>query len=182
MFAGRVIYGFHVLESMVALAFFIPVLMATGGNVGTQSLALSVRSMATEKLNRSNIIHYTIGETLAGLQIGVICGLIVSLISYFWQNNIQLSMAVGFSMCFSLMIASLIGVLVPLTFRILNIDPAVASGPFITTIVDISTLVIYFLFNLFYRHTFTGCISIRSVNMNDIEKIREMLATNDMRN
>ncbi|MGI6424383.1 MAG: magnesium transporter [Tepidanaerobacteraceae bacterium] len=151
MFAGRVIYGFsHVLESMVALAFFIPVLMATGGNIGTQSLALSVRSMATEKLNRSNIIHYTIGETLAGLQIGVICGLIVSLISYFWQNNIQLSMAVGFSMCFSLMIASLIGVLVPLTFRILNIDPAVASGPFITTIVDISTLVIYFSLSIYF--------------------------------
>jgi magnesium transporter len=59
-------------------------------------------------------------------------------------------MAVGFSMCFSLMIASLIGVLVPLTFRILNIDPAVASGPFITTIVDISTLVIYFSLSIYF--------------------------------
>lgn len=145
MFSGKVIDGFsHVLESMVALAFFIPVLMATGGNVGTQSLALTVRSMATEKLSRKNVLIFILGETLAGLQLGIICGGIVSVLAYLWQSNIQLSMAVGLSMGISLILASLIGVLVPLIFRIFDIDPAVASGPFITTLVDISTLAIYF--------------------------------------
>ncbi|NLZ53073.1 MAG: magnesium transporter [Thermoanaerobacteraceae bacterium] len=145
MLSGTVIDGFsHVLESMVTVAFFIPVLMATGGNVGTQSLALAVRSMATEKLTRKNVLRFIAGETLAGLQLGVICGVIVSILAYVWQNNAQLSMAVGLSMGASLILASLIGVLVPLIFRFFNIDPAVASGPFITTIVDISTLVIYF--------------------------------------
>jgi magnesium transporter len=150
MLSGKVIDGFsHVLESMVAVAFFIPVLMATGGNVGTQSLALSVRSMATEKLSKKNILHYVIGETLAGLQLGFICGVVVSSMAYLWQENIQISMAVGLSMGISLILASLIGVLVPLIFRLLYIDPAVASGPFITTLVDISTLSIYFTLSIY---------------------------------
>lgn len=145
LLSGKVIDGFsHVLESVVALAFFIPVLMATGGNVGTQSLALAVRSMATEKLTRKNVLSFIVGETLAGLQLGIICGAIVSILAFAWQKNPQLSIAVGLSMGLSLILASLIGILVPLIFRILNIDPAVASGPFITTIVDISTLAIYF--------------------------------------
>jgi len=145
MLSGTVIDGFsNVLESMVTLAFFIPVLMATGGNVGTQSLALAVRSLATEKLSRKNLFRFILGETLAGLQLGIICGGIITLLAYFWQNNVQLSIAVGLSMCTSLLLASLIGVLVPLLFKLINIDPAVASGPFITTIVDISTLTVYF--------------------------------------
>ncbi len=145
MLSSKVIDGFsHVLESMVAVAFFIPVLMATGGNVGTQSLALAVRSMATEKLTRKNVLSFIVGETLAGLQLGIICGAIVSILAFAWQKNPQLSIAVGLSMGISLVIASLIGILVPVIFRVFNIDPAVASGPFITTIVDISTLAIYF--------------------------------------
>ena len=84
------------------------------------------------------------GETLAGLQLGIICGAIVSILAFAWQKNPQLSIAVGLSMGISLVIASLIGILVPVIFRVFNIDPAVASGPFITTIVDISTLAIYF--------------------------------------
>ncbi|HHV18385.1 MAG TPA: magnesium transporter [Thermoanaerobacterales bacterium] len=151
MLAGKVIHGYsHVLESVVAVAFFIPVLMATGGNIGTQSLALSVRGMATEELSRKNILQFIIGETLAGLQLGIICGSIVSVIAYIWQNNAQLSIAVGLSMSISLMLASLMGVLVPLIFHIFNIDPAVASGPFITTLVDITTLIIYFTFSLYF--------------------------------
>jgi len=145
MLSGSVIDSFsHVLESMVTLSFFIPVLMATGGNVGTQSLALAVRGIATEKLSRKNLFKFILGETLAGLQLGVICGGIVALLAYLWQNNPQLSMAVGLSMGISLILASLIGVLVPLLLRLLHVDPAVASGPFITTIVDISTLAVYF--------------------------------------
>lgn len=149
--AGKVIDGYsHVLESMVAVAFFIPAFMATGGNIGTQSLALAVRGLATEELSRKNILRFTMGETLAGLQLGIICGIVVSVLAYVWQENAQLSVAVGLSMCISLMLASLIGVLVPLIFHILDIDPAVASGPFITTLVDITTLIIYFTFSLYF--------------------------------
>ncbi len=151
MLSGKVIDGFsHVLESVVAVAFFIPVLMATGGNIGTQSLALAVRGIATEELNRKSIFQFIIGETLAGLQLGIICGTLISIISYIWQKNAQLSLAVGFSMCISLMLAALIGVLIPLIFNMFNIDPAVASGPFITTVVDITTLVVYFTFAIYF--------------------------------
>ncbi|MDD4568551.1 MAG: magnesium transporter [Tepidanaerobacteraceae bacterium] len=151
MIAGKVIDNYsHALESVVSLAFFIPVLMATGGNIGTQSLALSVRGMATEELGRKNTIQFIIGETLAGLQLGIICGAITSAIAFLWQKDVELSMALGLSMCISLMLAALIGVLVPMILHLLNIDPAVASGPFITTLIDISTLVIYFTFAFYF--------------------------------
>ena len=151
MLAGKVIDGYsHVLESVVAVAFFIPVLMATGGHIGTQSLALTVRGMATEELSQKNILPFLLGETLAGLQLGIICGTVIAILAYIWQKNVQLSAAVGLSMAIALMISALIGVLVPLIFHLLNIDSAVASGPFITTVVDISTLIIYFTFSVYF--------------------------------
>ncbi len=145
MISGKVIDGYSsVIQSVVAVAFFIPVLMATGGNIGTQSLALTVRGIATEELNKKNLFKFILGETLAGLQLGIICGAIISLVAYTWQQDIKLSAAVGLAMCFSLTVASLVGVLIPLLFNLMSIDPAVASGPFITTVVDIITLLIYF--------------------------------------
>jgi len=143
--AGGVIDGHsHLLESMVTLTFFIPVLMATGGNVGTQSLALSVRGLATGEISRENVLHFLGGETLAGLQVGAICGFIILVLTYLWQKDIKLGLVVGFSMIIALMFAAFLGVLVPLIFDLFRIDPAVASGPFITTIIDISTLLISF--------------------------------------
>ena len=87
MLAVKVIDGYsHVLESVVAVAFFIPVLMATGGNIGTQSLALTVRGMATEELSQKNILPFLLGETLAGLQLGIICGTVIAILAYIWQK------------------------------------------------------------------------------------------------
>jgi len=151
MLSGKVIDGYsRALESVVAIAFFIPMLMATGGNVGTQSLALSVRGLATEELSKKNVWQFILGETLAGLQLGIICGLVVSIMAFVWQKNAELSMALGLSMGVSLMLASLIGVLLPLTLNLLKVDPAVASGPFVTTLIDITTLIIYFTFSRYF--------------------------------
>lgn len=165
--AGVVIDRYsHVLQSVVSLAFFIPVLMATGGNIGTQSLALAVRGLATGEVSEKNLFHFIGGETLAGLQVGIICGFITGTIAYIWQNNVYLSMVVGLSMGMALMLSALIGVLVPLIFNFMKIDPAVASGPFITTVVDISTLLIYF------------SLSVHFLNVISASKIHMILAWN----
>ena len=143
--AGNVIKGYSsTLEAVIALAFFIPVLMATGGNVGTQSLALAVRGLATEQLTRDNIIRNLIHETFAGLIAGIVCGGILAGIAFFWQGNPYIGVTVGVAMVIGLTVSALVGMLIPILLNIFNIDPAIASGPLITTVVDIITLVIYF--------------------------------------
>jgi magnesium transporter len=145
-----------ILQSVVAVAFFIPVLMATGGNVGTQSLALAVRGIATGDLNTKNLTAFIKEETLAGLNVGIICGLVLAVVAFIWQKNIHLSMSVGISMGIALMFSAFIGILIPVLFNFLKIDPAVASGPFITTVVDVCTLVIYFTFSMAFLSRFSG--------------------------
>ncbi|WP_422443590.1 magnesium transporter [Thermoanaerobacterium sp. DL9XJH110] len=151
LLSGFVIDGYSsILQSVVAVAFFIPVLMATGGNVGTQSLALAVRGLATGELNRKNILKFMGGETLAGLIVGVICGSILATAAFVWQKNLLLGLAVGTSMGIALMFSAFTGIFIPLLFNIFKIDPAVASGPFITTVVDVCTLIIYFTFSMLF--------------------------------
>lgn len=147
LLSGAVIKGYSaVLESVVVVAFFIPVLMATAGNVGTQSLALSVRGLATGEISVKNVIRFLIGEALAGIFVGMSCGAIIAAVAVLWQRNLRLSLVVGFSMGIAIMIAAALGVLIPLIFYEMKVDPAVASGPFITTLIDVTTLLIYFAF------------------------------------
>lgn len=151
----------NILETVVQVAFFIPVLMATGGNMGTQSLALSVRGIATGEVNKKNVLGFVKDETLAGLQVGIICGLLLAVIAFIWQKNLQLSLVLSLSMGIALMFSAFIGVLVPVLFNLLKIDPAVASGPFITTIVDACTLLIYFKFvSCFLKQFSAGTVSV----------------------
>ena len=145
LLAGNVIKGYSsTLEDVIALAFFIPVLMATGGNVGTQSLALAVRGLATEQLTQDNIIRNLINETLAGLIVGIFCGGLLAIIALFWQGNPYIGITIGAAMVIGLALSALIGMLIPIILNLLHIDPAIASGPLITTVVDIITLAIYF--------------------------------------
>ncbi|KXG78582.1 Magnesium transporter MgtE [Fervidicola ferrireducens] len=143
--SGVVIDGYSaVLESVMAVAFFIPVLMATAGNVGTQSLALSVRGLATGEISIKNVMRFLIGETFAGMFVGISCGAIIAAVAALWQKDFHLSLVVGASMSIAIVISAFIGVLIPLIFYKMKVDPAVASGPFITTIIDVTALLIYF--------------------------------------
>ena len=145
MLAGNVIEGYSsTLEAVISLAFFIPVLMASGGNVGTQSLALAVRGLATEQLTRDNIIRNLIHETFAGLIAGIVCGGLLAALAFYWQGNPYIGVTVGVAMVVSLALSALIGMLIPIILNLFHIDPAIASGPLITTVVDIITLAVYF--------------------------------------
>lgn len=145
LISGSVIKNFETsLQTVVALAFFIPVLMDMGGNVGTQSLTIVVRGLSTGDLEFSDFWNHLWREIKVGLILALIIGVAITSIAYIWQGNSMIGMIVGMSMFSTLLMAVLVGTSIPFIMELLGADPAVASGPFITTIVDISGLFIYF--------------------------------------
>ena len=125
------------------IAAFMPLLAGLGGNIGTQSITLMVRGMSTGQVTLSSGWHYLIKETLTGLSIGLIFGLIVMSVTWGWKNHIQLGMIVGLAMSLNMTIATFIGTCTPLILKKLNFDPAVASGPVIATTIDVIGLALY---------------------------------------
>ncbi|WP_456275742.1 magnesium transporter [Bacillus sp. AK128] len=153
--SGSIISGFEdTLEKVVALAFFMPMIAGMTGNTGTQSLAVVVRGLASREINKNIVRKVILRELGVGLLIGVICSVLISVIAYVWQDgDMVLSLVVGSSLFLTLVIGTLSGTIIPLILYRLNIDPAVASGPLITTINDIFSLVTYFgLATLFIRY------------------------------
>lgn len=145
LLSGSVIKNFEEsLQVVVALAFFIPVLMDMGGNVGTQSLTVVVRGLATGELHFANFWRHLWQEVKVGFVMAVILGSMLSLIAFFWQGNPLLGLIVGGSMFMTLLTAVTAGTSIPFIMEAFGADPAVAAGPFITTLIDISGLFIYF--------------------------------------
>ncbi|QNB46126.1 magnesium transporter [Thermanaerosceptrum fracticalcis] len=142
--SGRVLSGFsEQIDAVVALAFFIPLLTGMGGNVGTQSSTVTVRGIATGQIKEDQIFTVVLRESLVGAAIGSILGLIVGVIASVWQQKPMLGIVVGLAMLGNMLTAATMGTLVPLIFRRIGIDPAVASAPFISTAIDITGLLIY---------------------------------------
>ncbi|MFW6006447.1 MAG: magnesium transporter [Halanaerobiales bacterium] len=145
LMASSVIQRFEAsLKSVVALVFFIPVLMNMGGNVGIQSLTVMVRGLAIEGIDFSNFWRHLLQEIKAGLLIALIIALLLFGVIFLWQNQIALGLIVAIAMFTTILTAIGVGVFVPFIMQILGADPAMASGPFITTIVDVTGLYIYF--------------------------------------
>lgn len=145
LFSGSIISRFEdTLQAVVALTFFMPLIAGMTGNTGTQSLSVVVRGLASQKLDFKQTIKLIIRELWVGIIIGVICSVLILLIAYVWQGNFILGIVVGGSLLMTLIIGTLAGTIIPLVLYRLNIDPAVASGPLITTINDILSLLIYF--------------------------------------
>ncbi|HOA90348.1 MAG: magnesium transporter [Bacillota bacterium] len=134
----------NVLASVVALSFFIPLLIDTGGNAGTQSAAITIRALATGELKEQDRLEVVGKEVVSSLILGLMVGVVGGFLSYFICGDPSISLAVGVSMVAVVLLASVTGTVLPIIAVALNIDPAVMSGPFITTIVDITGLVTYF--------------------------------------
>ncbi|MGX4592949.1 magnesium transporter [Leuconostoc sp. JNUCC 76] len=136
------------------LAVFISLITGTAGNAGTQALALAVRRLAVGSSNSA--VKNFLSEIFAGFLVGTATGFSVFLIVTFWKHNYQLGFAVGIAMAVAIMVANLAGYLIPELIDKLGMDPAVASGPFITTLSDLTSVLIYFnIAQLFISH-FTG--------------------------
>ena len=143
--SGSVIGGYEsTLEAIVILAVFIPVIMDMGGNVGTQSSTIFVRGLATGEIDLAEAWPYFFREIRIGVTLGLICGVLISGAAFLWQGNPYLGAVVGVSMLGTITVAALIGTLVPLLCSKINVDPAITAGPFVTTIKDVTGLMIYF--------------------------------------
>lgn len=136
------------LEAVTALAFFIPVLIGMGGNVATQSLAVTVRGLATGELDGRVIWRSMARESLVGLLVGISCGVVMFAVAWFWRpggiDPLVMGAIVGIAMAVDMIFAAGLGSFFPFVLEWLGADPAIASGPFVTTLMDVLGMVIYF--------------------------------------
>ena len=147
IFAAFIIGIFdNVLQSTIALAAFIPVIIGMGGNIGTQSSTIIVRGLATGRVDFENSTKILLKEIRVGLILGILYGFLLGVFSIFRFLDVSpmLGVVVGLSICASMIIAAAIGSLVPLILNRFDIDPAVATGPFVTTAIDILGVALYF--------------------------------------
>jgi len=133
-----------VLQILVPLAFFIPMLTGTCGNTGMQSATLIIRGLATGEVELRDFIRIILREILMGLFLGIILGLFSFVRARFVDVNPFIGIAVGVAVFISVLVANITGAILPLILKKLRIDPAVSAGPFITTIIDVTTLILYF--------------------------------------
>lgn len=133
------------LNRFVYLAAFIPVIMGMGGNIGTQSSTIVVRGLATGRLSIRDIWSVVFKELMIGCILGVVYGILIGAVAQFRFSMEMLALSVGLAVISSMSVAALIGSSIPMAFAKLNIDPAVATGPFVTTAMDIISVFAYFV-------------------------------------
>ena len=125
------------IEQMIALAFLMPIVASMGGNAGMQTLAVTIRALATNDLTKNNFFKTVIKEFNIGILNGLIFAIISAVVVQLWFKDIQLSLIISISMILNMIVAGLFGILVPVTLKRMNIDPAIASSVFVTTITDV---------------------------------------------
>ena len=147
-------YFMNEFKEVIALVFFVPVVMAMGGNTGIQSSTLVIRGLALNSFNSGDLFKRLLREIAAGAMMGLACGLVVGLWAEYLIatgeaasanfSAIYLAMTVGLAMVGAMTFAAMFGAMVPILFDRFKIDPAVASGPFVTSSNDIFALLIYY--------------------------------------
>jgi magnesium transporter len=152
--SARIMKGFNItLENVIALVFFVPVIMGMGGNIGMQSSTIVVRGLATGRIELGHVWRVLFREVRTGIIMGLICGAVVGVVAYIFQGKLVLGAVVASSMFIAITVAAAVGALMPLFLRSLKIDPAIASGPFVTTANDMTGLLIYlFLATSFVKY------------------------------
>jgi magnesium transporter len=134
------------LKQLVFLAAFIPVIMGMGGNVGTQSLTIVVRGLATDRIQLQNMGKVILKEIAIGGILGSVYGLFLGIVAHLGYQMWRLAVVVGAAVVFTMLLATFVGSMLPMMFARFRIDPAVATGPFVTTAIDIMSIFLYFSF------------------------------------
>ncbi|SPF78306.1 magnesium transporter [Pseudoprimorskyibacter insulae] len=125
------------ITQVVALAVLMPIVASMGGNAGTQSLTVAVRSLATKDLTGSNVWRVIRREVLVGLVNGLAFAVVMSIIGVLWFGSMQLGYVIGAAMVINLVVAGLAGTAIPVLLEKVGVDPALASGAFVTTVTDV---------------------------------------------
>jgi len=142
--SGMIIHRYEaMITSVFALAIFIPVINASGGNAGTQASTVIIRGLATGEVFLSDSLRIFWKEIVVGLTIGVVVAIVGAMRGYLLENNVRLALTVGLAMVFVVTFATVLGAVLPLVFKKLKLDPAVVSGPFIASVLDVVALLIY---------------------------------------
>lgn len=137
----------HFEESLIRYAYlaaFIPVIMGMGGNIGTQSSTIVVRGLATGRINTRDIWTVVLKELTVGCILGLVYGFLIGAVAQIRYSTTAFAISVGLAVISSMAVAALVGSLVPMAFAKINIDPAVATGPFVTTAIDVISVSFYF--------------------------------------
>ncbi len=125
------------LSAVIALAVFLPIVSDMSGCSGNQAVAVSMRELSLGLVKPIDVLHVWFKEVKVGLLNGIALGILIGVVAYLWQHNIYLSFVIGFALALNTLVAVSIGGTVPLLLRKFNVDPAVASGPVLTTITDL---------------------------------------------
>jgi magnesium transporter len=151
--SGMIIHRYEAMITTVfALAVFIPVINASGGNAGTQASTVIIRGLATGEVTLSNWLRIFSKEIAVGLTIGVVVAFVGALRGYVLEHSIKLALTVGLAMVSVVTLATVLGAILPLVFKKIRLDPAVVSGPFIASVLDVVALVIYLEIARFILH------------------------------
>jgi magnesium transporter len=126
------------IAQMVALAVLMPIVASMGGNAGTQTMTVTVRALATERLGRANARRVIAREAFVGVINGLVLSLIIAGIVFVWFGSGRLGAVIGAALIVNLLVAALAGILVPLALDWLGLDPAPASGVFVTMMTDVT--------------------------------------------
>ena len=136
--ASLVIAQFEVaIAQLVALAVLMPIVASMGGNAGTQSLTVAVRAIATRDLTGSNVWRVIRRECLVGLVNGVIFAVIMAIVGFIWFGSPALGYVIATAMVINMVVAGLAGTGIPILLERIGVDPALASGAFVTTVTDV---------------------------------------------
>lgn len=139
------------LSQVMALAAFIPIVMGMGGNIATQSSTIVVRGIATGNVNLGDFRKIVFKELRIGLILGLLYGSFLGVLAYFgYAEPSLLGLVVGLSVFFSMAMAATVGTVIPLVLKRFDIDAAVATGPFVTTAIDILGVLAYFMIAKFF--------------------------------
>jgi magnesium transporter len=125
------------IKQMVALAVLMPIVASMGGNAGTQTMTVAVRALATQDIGPANMLRVIWRESAVGVLNGLLFAVIMAAIAYFWFGSGDLGLVIGVAMIVNLLAATLAGILIPLGLDALGLDPAIASGVFVTTVTDV---------------------------------------------
>ncbi len=145
LLSAKILSNFQgTISANATLAMFMPLLTGMGGNVGTQSSTITVRNIATHVIEGTGIFRTLVHEISVGLFVGIVCSTMVGFAAIIMNADFHIAIIVGIAMWANMTTAATIGTIVPLVFKKIGVDPAVASAPFITTTIDLTGLTIYF--------------------------------------
>ena len=133
------------LTRVIALASFIPIVMGMGGNIATQSSTIIVRGIATGRVNMNELLRVIFKEFRVGIMLGFVYGIFLGVVAFFLhQDPVGLGMVVGLSIFFIMAMSATLGTIIPLVLKRFGFDAAIATGPFVTTAIDIIGVLMYF--------------------------------------